>query len=315
MNASHDHSHLPASAAHRRQSLDEWQQLLARYPLTSPIALGFQIGSTLLSNGIVAWLVISARMTPFELVLLVAIEAVFLIGIAWLQSRTVPPAARETKTGTLRARLGTFAFLLVWLGGVYGIVLFAMVPSGAEFLRLWRDPLAFLAQSSLKWPLLITLAGAGIDAVQDGAHFRRQGGKFLSTPGFHGGARLLTLILGGIPFVVPFFGAVIGLKLAADRIVARYRRLNKNPRRDRILGVIAAIVVVSAFMFADNLINPIVKAMAAGVAGWALCYAAAKFVSELFIVCLPLIATKAHAEESAAPLLGAARPARRSRLP
>ena len=37
-----------------------------------------------------------------------------------------------------------------------------------------------------------------------------------------------------------------------------------------------------------------------GVGWWAVCYASAKFVAELFLICIPLIASKAHAEEAEA---------------
>ena len=100
----------------KAKSIAEWRQLMQRYPLGSRGALWFQIATTLSANGLIAWFVATGRMTPLELVVLVAIEAVLLIGIAWLQSRTVPPAARGDKAMPLRERLGTLAFGLVWLG-------------------------------------------------------------------------------------------------------------------------------------------------------------------------------------------------------
>lgn len=292
-----DFSHLPAGQSLHRQRASDWQQMLRRYPLASPWGLAFQIGSTLAANALVVWLVASGRMTPFELVLLVALEAILLIGIAWLQKHSVPPAAREPDALTPRDRLQTFAFLLVWLGGVYSFVFFGFVPSGAEMLGALRDPLAFLAGSSLKWPLAITLATAAIDALQDHAHFRRHGGKFLSTPGFQGAARMLTLILGGIPFAVPFFGAVIGLKLAVEKIHARLTRDKERPNRNALFVTLLALAVAALVWTGATLLDRIDLALQRGVAWWALCYGAAKFVSELFIVSLPLIATKAQAED------------------
>ena len=295
--AKEDTSQLPAGAALKRQKVDQWEQMLRRYPLASPWGLAFQIGSTLFGNGLVVWLVATGRMTPFELVLLVAIEALLLIGIAWLQSRFVPPEAIERTPMTWRDRLGTLAFLMVWLGGVYSMVLFVMVPSGAEILSAVRDPLSFLAGSTLKWPLLITLVTAVVDALQDAAHFGRHGGTFLSTPGFQGAARLLTLILGGIPFAVPFFGIMIGLKLAIEKIHARLTRDEARPNRNALVVTVLVILVVALVWGGAAALDRIDAALQSGVAWWALCYGAAKFVSELFIVSLPLIATKAKAED------------------
>ncbi len=293
-----DTSHLPAGAALKAQRLSEWEQMLRRYPLASPWGLASQIGATLFGNGLVVWLVMNGRMTPFELVLLVAIEAVLLIGIAWLQKLSVPPEAVESSPMTSKERLKTLAFLLFWLGGVYSFVFFGIVPSGAEMLGLLRDPLGFLAASTLKWPLLITATLAALDALQDHRHFRRHGGMFHSTPGLQGAARGLTLILGGIPFVVPFFGSVIGLKLGVERIHAWLTRDVTNGSRKALVTTLIGLAVVALILGAFVLLDRIDLALRRGVGWWALGYGAAKFVSELFIVCLPLIASKAHAEES-----------------
>jgi hypothetical protein len=295
-----DASRLPAGAALKAQRLGEWEQLLRRYPLASPWGLALQVGATLLGNGLVVWLVASGRMTPFELVLLVAIECVLLIGIAWVQKRRAPPGAVDPNPMTRSDRLKTLAFLLFWLGGVYSFVLLGLVPSGTEMRGLLRDPIGFLAASSLKWPLFITLLTAAIDALQDHAHFARHGGKFLSTPGFHGAARMLTLVLGGIPFVVPFFGTVIALKLGIERLHARLTRDSREGSRKALVTTLLGVGVVASLLGGLVLLDRVGASLQWRDGDWwALCYGAAKFVSELFIVCLPLIATKAHAEDSA----------------
>lgn len=312
-----DHSGLLASEAHRRQSMDEWKQLLARYPLTSGWALGFNILAALGANAVTVWLVITGRMTPFEVVVLVALEAALLIGVALAQSRFVPPEARETQPMGWRERLGTAAFGLVWLAGVYGLVLFAFVPSGDEIARAVQDPIAFLAGSNLRWPLLITLIVAAIDTLGDVAHFRRHGGTFISTSGFNGAARLLTLFLGGIPFAVPFFGAVLALKLIADRIGALLERRAGKADERALIALVVFLPLAGWGLF--NGVEWIGTTLESGVDGaglWVLCYCAAKFVADLFVVCLPLIASKAHAEDAQAlAKLTAAPPKRRSRLP
>ncbi|MGQ0799975.1 MAG: hypothetical protein ACT4NL_07695 [Pseudomarimonas sp.] len=294
-----DHTHLPASPPAKTRRVGYWDQMLRRYPLASPWGLVLQIGATLAGNGLIAWLVISGRMTPFELVLLVFIEALLLIGIAWLQRRLVPADAVESDAMSGMERLKTLGFLLFWLAGVYSFVLFGFVPSGAEMLGALRDPLGYLAGSSIKWPLLITLTLAAIDAAQDRRHFRRHGGMFYSTPGLQGAARGLTLILGGIPFVVPFFGFTIGLKLGVERAHGWLTRGVANPSWKAFISTVLALTVLGLVIGGLVLADHIDRALASGVAWWALCYAAAKFVSELFIVCLPLIASKAKAEDAA----------------
>lgn len=297
-----DLSKLPASESAKRQSLAEWQRILDRYPLTSRWSLGFQILTTISSNALAAWLVATGRMTPFELVVLVALEAVLLIAVAMLHGRLVPPEGREVTTISTQQRLGTLAFGLFWLAGVYALVLIAFVPSGPEMLRAARDPVAFLSGSTLRWPLLITMLGAAIDAVQDHAHFRRRGGLLISTPGLHGAARWLTLFLGGIPFFVPMVGVVIAFKLVGQRVGGALRRRFGQPGEWIAIPVLLLIpaggwLALIAIAWLAEQVN---ASLASGVAGWALCYCSAKFVADLFIVCLPMIATRAHAEESAA---------------
>lgn len=299
----------PASAEARRQSLREWEMLMRRYPLASPWGLAWQGLTTLSGNIVVAWLVATQRMTPFELVLLVAIEALLLVGIAWLQSRFVPKEAIQRSPHGLGERLGTLAFGLFWLAAVYGLVLGAFVPQWTEVQRLLADPLAFLLSSNLKWPLLITLAGAAVDSMQDHAHFGRHGGIFFSTPGMQGAARWLTLFLGGIPFFMPLV-AVVGVLYALGTKVAEW--LKQRGGGNREAAVMTAMVPVLSIAFFSTF-GWLVRS---DVSGWAVGYATAKFAAEIFIVCLPLIAKKAHAEESAkleAP--AGARRAKKSRLP
>lgn len=306
-----------ASLEAKRQSLDQWKQLMTRYPLTSRWALGFQILTALSANALIAWLVMTRRMTPFELVVLVALEAALLISVAWLQGKTVPPEAIEKHPMSMRERLGTLAFGLFWLGGVYSFVFFGFVPSSDEFLRAARDPLTFLASSNLKWPLAITAAGALVDALQDAAHFRRHGGTFLSTPGFHGAARWLTLFLGGIPFFVPLVGFVVVIKLVGERVAAKVQKHFGN-RNGRALPILILMIPFAAWGVLSGVgwIGEWLEPMIEGVGWWALCYATAKFVADLFVVSLPLIASKAHAEETEALAKPAtAQGKRKSKLP
>jgi hypothetical protein len=284
-----------ASKAAKLKSLREWEMVIKRYPLSSPLGLGFQVLTTLGGNITIAWLVANGRMSPLELVLLVAIEAVMLVAIAMIHSKFVPKESLQEQHMPLRASLGTLAFGLFWLGCVYGLVLFAFVPSGDELHRLTADPVAFLLGSNLKWPLLITLVGALIDVLQDHAHIGRHGGQFISTPGLQGAARWMTLFLGGIPFFMPVV-AVIALLVAIGKRIGQWLQKRQGGSKDFeavVMTVMAPLMMVAFFGTFSGLVT-------SGVSGWAIGYATAKFISEIFVVCLPLIAKTAHAEETAA---------------
>lgn len=284
---------VPATPEARRQSLREWETILRRYPLASPWGLAWQALTVLSGNVLVAWLVTTGRMSPLELVLLVAVEAVLLVLIAWVQSRFVPPEAIKRSNESFGQKLFVFLFGLVWLGAVYGLVLGAFVQQGAEVKRLLDDPAAFLLASHIKWPLMITLAGAAVDALQDHAHFGRHGGIFLSTPGLQGVARWLTLFLGGIPFFMPIVAVAGGLFALIAKTGEWLRARGAGAGAQNAWMVLAMPVLSVAFFATFGWL------VTSEVSGWAVGYATAKFAAELFIVCLPLIAKKAHAEESA----------------
>ena len=294
----------PAASAHptagqRARSIGQWDSLLKRYPMPSPLGLGVQVLLTLAGNGLVVWLVANGLMTPFELVLLVALEALLLISLAWGQSRLVPPEAREPPTMTPRDRLNTMLFAALWLGGVYSICLLVMLRAWPEALAAVRDPIGFFSTSAIRWPLLLTALLALIDALQDWRFFRRHGGIFLSTPGFQGAARWLTLFLGGIPFATPFFTVAIGAIKGGEALV-RYVKVNTTRK---VAVAVGAFLLVCIVLY-SGLPSFIESATRDGVSMWALGYCAAKVCAELFIVCLPLIASKARAEEIAATTIG-----------
>jgi hypothetical protein len=233
-------------------------------------------------------------MRPFHLVVLVAIEALLLSAIAWIQSRLVPRSAlMESKPQPLRARLGTLAFGAVWLGFVYAIILGAMLGAGGEVLEAIRHPLATLRQDALLWPLTLTATFAVTDAIRDWMHWRSMGGYFLSTPGFNSAARWLTLFLGGIPFFVPLAFGVWTISTLIERVNKRRAGTPAPAAASRLAPVIAPAL-------AAGLLGVMGWLLEAGVSGWAVGYCSAKLASESFLVFLPLIASKARAEEAAA---------------
>jgi hypothetical protein len=276
--------------AEKRASIAQWEALLARYPPGSPLEQLWQLGVVLAANGTTLHLLVTRRMRPWELVALVALEAAVLTSIAWVQTRGLPESALMDKPQPLRQRLGVLAFGLFWLGCVYAIVLGVWLDTGALIALAVRQPLAALRRSGLYWPLAITLGGAVADAVRDRLHWRERGGYFLSTPGFNAGARWLTLFLGGIPFLVPIAAVGWGLVTLVERLAGRRR--GKAPPSG------AAIVLMP--LLGVGIFGVMGWLLSAGVSGWAVGYCSAKLVSELLIACLPLIASKARAEETAA---------------
>lgn len=298
----------PTSRAERLKSLKEWEAILQRYPVASPWGLAWQASTVFSSNVLVAWFVATGRMTPLELVLLVAVEAVLLIVIAWLQARFVPRQAIQRSPQTLGQRVFIGLFGLFWLACVYGLMLGLFVKQGAQVQQLIADPLAFFLASSIKWPLLVTLAGALVDALQDHAHFGRHGGTFMSTPAFQGGARLLTLFLGGIPFFMPMVAVVGGLYALITKTGELLRTRHGHDAQNLWMVLSMPAILLGFFATFAYLVT-------SEVSGWAIGYATAKFAAEIFIVCLPLIARQAHAEEQAALDGKPAKNKRGSRLP
>lgn len=273
------------------KSIAEWDALIRRYPLGSRGDLVRQLALTVISNLIVARLLITGQMLPFHLVLLVALEALLLSAVAYAQHRFVPRTAimESPEKQSVGQRIFTLGFGLVWLAGVYGMVLSFLAPSGT-FLD---DPLAGIVAARLHWPLAITAGSALLDAVRDHLHWREvqepQGGFFVSTPGFSAVARWLTLFLGGIPFLMPLAILAFGLSV----LIKRLEKKVSTPDNAKWAVLVVPILGFAIFGTMGTLLR-------AGLAGWVIGYTVAKIASEIFIVCLPLIATKAKAEESAA---------------
>lgn len=270
-------------------SIAEWDALARRYPAGGRKALVQQIVLMLAGNAFTVYLLVTHRMQPVHLVLLVAIEAVLLSVVSTVQSAFVPPESRPKSSGqTPVQRIFTLAFGLFWLTVVYSLVFAGFFHMDLPFEKLLRNPRETLEQAGMLWPLGITLLAALVDSVKDAAYFRREGGIFLSTPGLNAIPRWLTLFLGGIPFFVPLAAFVFGISKMAER-------LNKRPDLASVTGLALVIPILALGMF--GLIRGL---LSAGISGWAIGYCSAKVASELLILCLPVIAVKARAEEIAA---------------
>ncbi|MEP7009705.1 MAG: hypothetical protein ABJC13_05220 [Acidobacteriota bacterium] len=273
-------------------SIAEWDAIIGRYPPGNRASLVQQVVLMLASNAFIVYQLVTHRMQPLHLVLLVAIEAVLLSVVAFVQSRTVPPEAQTLSGQTARQRVGALAFGLFWLAMVYSLVFAGFLRAEGALWGLVRQPLETIRQGGLLWPLTITLIAAFRDSIQDASYFRDHRGKFLSTPGLNAVARWLTLFLGGIPFLIPL--AAVGWVIS--KIIERLnRRMMKGtvPTDVRWALLVIPLLFLGMFSVMGSLIS-------AGLSGWAICYCAAKFVSELLILCMPVIATKAKAEETAA---------------
>ncbi len=295
------------------KSIAEWDALIRRYPLGSRGDLVRQLALTVLSNLVVARLLITGQMLPFHLVLLVALEALLLSSIAYAQHRFVPRTAimESPEKQSVGQRIFTLGFGLFWLAGVYGMVLSFLAPSGDAVRTFLDDPLAGIVAARLHWPLAITAGSALFDAVRDHLHWREvqepHGGFFVSTPGFSAVARWLTLFLGGIPFLMPLAILAFGLSVLIKRLEKKVSLATPDNAK-------WAVLVVPLLGFA--IFGTMGTLLRAGLAGWVIGYTVAKIASEIFIVCLPLIATKAKTEESAAlgTPAGTSRP-KRSKIP
>ncbi len=273
-------------------SIAEWDAIIGRYPPGNRIALAQQIAMMLASNAFIVYLLVKHKMEPLHLVLLVAIEAVLLSLVSILQSGFVPSEAKKPSEQSVGKRIFALAFGLFWLAVVYSLVFEGLLHVRLPFGELLEHPMATIRQAGMFWPLGITLAAAIIDSVKDAVYFRAHGGIFMSTPGLNALARWLTLFLGGIPFLIPLAAMAWLISQGAKRLEARVVR-RSVPLDVRLALVVVPVLGLGVFGVMSSLIS-------AGLSGWAIGYCAAKFASELLILCIPVIATKAKAEETAA---------------
>jgi hypothetical protein len=285
-------SGLSATGQRRLRSLAFWEALQTRYPLGSRWELVRPAASVVAANVVTARALFRGEMRPWELVVLVALEALAFSVIAWIQNFSVPPEARADhgeKKPTPLQRLGTLTFGLFWLLFVYGLVFGGYLREIPEWGALARDPFAFLGRSAIRWPLAISIGGAILDAVADRQFWRHRGGTFVSTPGFTGVARWLTLIFGAIPFFVPF-AAGAGVIAAVAKLVEK--RGGPRPKAHWALFLIPVLAIL-LFVAMGRLIQ-------AGEVGWATGYVSAKLAMELLLLGVPLLARRGVDDDRAA---------------
>lgn len=279
-------------------SIAYWDALRRRYPVASHWELLRQGCGVLAANVLAARALVRGEMRPWELVVLVAFEAIAYTFVAWIQLLFVPPEARPDtpqngeKKPSLLARLPAMAFGLFWLVCVYGLIFGFLLRDLEPFLAAVRDPLAYLGRSAIRWPLAVAVGGLVLDAIADRQFWRHHGGTFVSTPGFTAMARWLTLILGGIPFFVPFAAGGWVVAQTAKGIERRYSAGSTSTKLPAAI-LLLPILGIGLLMLVGWL-------MQAGELGWTIGYCSAKLASEILILCMPLIAERASREERAA---------------
>lgn len=259
------------------------QAWLRHFPFPGWPAMGLHALAVLAGNGVVLWLLQTGRLPGAGLILLVVLEFIVLFALIRLLAWPVPHAQWFEPPQPWGKVLPMFAFLAVWAGGAYSITL-VMIDGWGDFLAYFRDPAAW-HRTGLAWALGITAVLAIVGGIGDLLRWRRIGPPYFSSVSMDVLARMLTLIFGAIPFAVPFF--VVGLGgIKGVEYLAKRARI--DPRESILTAVAALAVAAIGFQVVGWLI-------AAGVTGWALGYVLAKCLSELLVVCVPLVMREAAA--------------------
>ena len=275
----------PSTAAMRQNAKD----YLRRFPPQSTAGTLSNIGMVLIGNALVFWLLWTGELRAAHLIALVMLETALLIVISWLLQRAIPRKDWLEQPKPWRERLPIIIFVMVWLGGAYSITL-AMINGYPDFIALLKSPQAWI-ETRLYIPLLYTLGLALVHAVADLRHYRRRGGPFVSEVGHDAMARYLTLVLGGIPFAMPFFAAAIGGFKGVEYVAGKAR---VDPTRSTLAGAAMLFVFSASFWLIEGLMD-------SGVHGWAIGFVFAKLIAEVLIVCMPLIMVRIVREEAPKP--------------
>lgn len=120
----------------------------------------------------------------------------------------------------------------MWIGAAYAMTLI-LVDGYRDFSALLVSADAWFA-ASLHWSLGATLIFALYHAFNDIAHYNRHGGPFHSSVAYDAMGRFLTLLLGEIPFAMPFFAAAIGGFKGVEHIA---KKAKVNPEQSMFVGI------------------------------------------------------------------------------
>jgi hypothetical protein len=279
-----------ASPSMRRGARD----YVRRFPPQGIASTILNIAMVFFGNSLVFWLLLSGELRAAHLIVLVMIETLLLLVISWLVQRAVPRVDWLEQPKPWRETLPILAFVLVWLGGAYAFTL-AIIDGFPDVIALVSSVQPWI-DARLYIPLLYTLALALLHALGDLRHYRQKGGPFISDVSHDAMARYLTLVLGGIPFAMPFFASAIGGFKGIEYVFGKAR---VDPARSLLAG--AAMVAVAAASF-----SVIELLIASGVHGWAIGFVFAKLIAEVLVVCMPLIMASVAVDEARQPLKSSA---------
>lgn len=221
-----------ASQEPARAFFDAWRK---RFPARGRAALVIDLVGIVIANGVIVGLLASGRLSTVGLMLLIATECLVLLVLGRVATAWVPREHWLEPPPALGHLVALLAFLAVWGGIVYGVAL-TMLEAWPEFIAFFRSLEPWIA-SGIVYALGISLLLALIDHAVDWQHYRRHGPPFVSGAGMHGAARMLTLILGGIPVAVPAFAALFGSYQTVEFVVRHGRA---SPRTAAL--AIAALV-------------------------------------------------------------------------
>lgn len=250
---------------------------LRRFPAQGRMTVAFNLLMVLAGNAVVLWLLLSGQLRAAHLIALVMAETLLLIAVSRALQCAVPRKDWLEQPRPWRQNLPMIGFVLVWLGGAYAMTL-VIIGGYRDFLELVRSTDAWIS-SRLYLPLAYTMALALVHALGDWHHYRRRGGPFISEVSHDAMARYMTLILGGIPFAMPFFAAAIGGFKGIEYVASKAR---VAPQQSVLAGAAMLLVAGASFGLIQLLISN-------GVHGWAIGFVFAKLIAEVLIVCIPLV--------------------------
>jgi hypothetical protein len=233
-----------------------------------------RLAPMVLSNALVLFLLAAGRLSVLELLALVALETAGLqlvIGLGEIAYRRRRGARRRRERVFDLFGLAVRSALLVALVAAlcgWQLLLLALFGVGLREMVVSGDRLVALPGSGILWPLAVTL----VAAVREAA--RQRGRAPMASRQL--GARLVTLLLGAIPLLVPFMAAVAFTGAAWRRQRRTRQRAETVGAPSKLVALLALDVALILAIFA--LFEPL---RALGLLGWSLSFVTAKVVAEL----------------------------------
>jgi hypothetical protein len=275
-----------------------------RRPLSAAIKkrLAMDAVALLSANGLLLLFLVTDQLSPFELVLLVALEGGFFTLLAVVQSRIYPLPNRGRPSIPPIQTAGALLLSMIILGVLYLGVFASGLPAeawpqasevGSESTAIelpwWHQPrhfltapLSFLIDSSLRWPLLIVVCWGTADLVFDGFQRKTPGSNERNSRASESNAlaRWLTLFFGSIPLLLPlavmFIAAAIHFRSGSDSVQAQVT-INERNLYSQVgrMALMFLAILAPVCLFA-------VVGMWLALNLWMACFVAAKLSCEIF---------------------------------